>query len=478
MTLRKQAVVGVRWTSVATIIIAIFQFAQIAVLARYLSPKEFGVMSIMMVVIGFARSFEDMGISNAIIHHQKVSHEQLSSLYWLNILSGLVLAIIILMLSPLVAWFYDTPEISRLMMILSSVFILVAIGNQYRILYEKNLEFRIPALAQIMAAFVSFIVAGFFAVRGYGVEALVFGLIAGTSVSSAIFLWFGLRYLHRPALIYRHNDIRAFYGFGLYQMGERSVNYLSANIDKLLIGKFAGMDALGVYTIAWQLAVFPVQKINPIVNKVAFPVFSKLQNDRYQLARYYTINIRLLALVIVPLLVFLAVFSTPVVQVAFGSGWDQVTSLLPFLAVVGLLKCIGNPGGAVMLALGRADVGFWWNLAWGTVVTLGLYFGLIVSPTAFAAVCVLLGLSICIGWIWHLLIIRIGLIDYWPIVIHCIRVICVTLGIAILVRMGLSSLSIDNTIVRITYATLVCALAYAVYLLAFEKTLIQKLRSV
>ena len=148
-------------------------------------------------------------------------------------------------------------------------------------------------------------------------------------------------------------------------MGERAINYIAANADKMLIGKIVGMNATGFYNLAWQLIIFPLAKINPIVNKEAFPVYSKVQNDPAALNRYYSFNVKALSIVTMPLLAFLLFFSQEVVRVVFGEGWSSTADLLPAFALVGIIKALGNPGGAIILALGRADVGFWWNLVLG-----------------------------------------------------------------------------------------------------------------
>src|SRR5690606_40283514 len=109
MSLKKQDLGGVKWTTASMLIVTVLQFAQLSILARFLDPADFGLMAVMMVVIGFSQAFQDMGISNAIIQRQNITHTQLSSLYWLNIASGVVLCLIVLAISPFVADFYDEP---------------------------------------------------------------------------------------------------------------------------------------------------------------------------------------------------------------------------------------------------------------------------------------------------------------------------------------------------------------------------------
>lgn len=458
------------------IIVTTVQLAQLAILARFLDPSDFGLMAVMMVVIGFSQAFQDMGLSNAIIQRQNITHTQLSSLYWLNIASGIVLGLIVLAISPLVAVFYDEPRITWLMAILSSVFILVAIGNQYRVLCQKELDFRTMETINVIASISSLAVAITLAVQGFGVLTLVVAMLTQAGLASALFLWIGLRRYHKPSLVYRHSELRGFYGFGLYQMGERSINYISANADKLLIGKLVGMNATGFYNLAWQLIIFPLSKINPIVNKVAFPVYSKVQNDFAALNRYYTFNVKALSIVTMPLLAFLVFFSHEVVLVVFGEGWDATAELLPAFAMIGILKALGNPGGAVILALGRADVGFWWNVLWAASVVIGLSIGLTIAPSAHTAVYVLLGLSLTIGILWHVLIAKIAKLTYLPIAKHFLKLFVVVMGIGWLGLMFTNMTGLVAPIFRIAVGGLICALLYMIYLYLFEKSIFEKLK--
>lgn len=476
MSLKKKAIGGVKWTTASTVIVTILQLAQMSILARFLEPGDFGLMAIMMVVIGFSQAFQDMGISNAIIQRQEISHTQLSSLYWLNIAAGTVLTLIVIAIAPLVAIFYDEPRITSLMIILSSTFILVAIGNQYRVLCQKNLNFRTMEIINVSTSVVSLIVATVMAYKGYGVLTLVCAMITQAGLSSLLFLWVGLKHYHKPSLVYKHSELEGFYGFGMYQMGERSINYISANADKIIIGKLVGVNAVGFYNLAWQLIIFPLRKINPIINKVAFPVYSKVQNDSKTLNRYYSLNVKLLSLVTMPLLAFLMFFSSEVVGLVFGEGWETTANLLPALALVGILKALGNPGGALILAKGRADVGFWWNIGWAITIVVALSIGLWIKDSLYTAVYILLGLNLTVGAIWHVLIARIGEVQYLDLIRHFIKTFIAVIFIGWLASTLLKLYTIDSNLIHIILGTVICGTLYIIYLLAFEKTLIKTIR--
>ena len=476
MNLKNHAISGVKWTTASTSIQTLLQLAKLFILARFLLPSDFGLMAIMMIVIGFSQAFMDMGISNAIIHRQEISHTQLSTLYWISLLSGLVLSLIIAALSPLIALFYKEPRISELMLLLSWVFVIVAVGNQYRILCQKKLQFSRMAKIEMSAAFLSFIVAVTFAVKGYGVFALVFAMLVQSLVSSVLFLFVGLRYHYCPSLVFKYRELKGYYSFGLYQMGEKSINYFSANIDKLLIGKLIGMEAVGFYNMAWQLIIFPLANINPIVNRIAFPIYAKVQNDPEALNKYYSFNVKVLSMVTIPLLAFLCFFSSDVVLLVFGKGWMQTAVLVNILALVGIGKALGNPGGAILLALGRADVGFWWNVAWAILISATLYVTLTISPHVTTVAYALMALSLTTGIIWHYIIAKVAKIYYRPIIYHFLKIIFVSFVISGLSFYLLSLFQLELAYLRLLSAFIFCCLLYGIFIWLFEKNLILQIK--
>jgi O-antigen/teichoic acid export membrane protein len=152
-SLKAKVIHGIKWTSLSTGLRSIIQIVQLLVLARFLSAEDFGLVAIVMIVIGFSQLFMDMGISNAIIHKEKITVTQLSSLYWLNILSGLSLTIIVYITSPLVASFYNEQAITPLLQLLSLSFLINSTGNQFRVLLRKNLKFDLLAKIEVFAVY-------------------------------------------------------------------------------------------------------------------------------------------------------------------------------------------------------------------------------------------------------------------------------------------------------------------------------------
>ncbi|OEF81424.1 hypothetical protein B003_12570 [Vibrio breoganii 1C10] len=456
------------------IAVTALQFLQLAVLARYLEPTDFGVMATLMVVIGFSQAFMDMGISNAIIHKKNITHAQLSSLYWLNIVIGLIVFCIIFILSDIISNYYGDGSLSHYLKILSVIFLLSSIGSQYRVLCQRELKFNIMSIIEIVSSIAGFSTALTLAILDYGIYSLIYAYICQSAVTNVLYLIVGLSKLHVPSFYFNNKKIKSFYSFGFYQMGERSLNYISANIDKVLIGKYLGMQSVGYYNMAWQLIIFPLAKINPVINKVAFPIYSKIQHNNEQINRYYSLSIKCLIIIIVPLLMFVAINSENIVLVVFGSGWSNTANLISILSFVGILKAIANPGGALLLSFGRADVGFWWNLFWMSVMTISIYVALrfFNSDINTIAYTVLL-LNGTVAFIWHYIVSRICGIKYFSLVVFFIKTIVISTFIIYLSGYLIDFMDIRLAIVEILSSALLCVLFYISILIFTEKSMIK-----
>ncbi len=372
MSLKSKAISGVKWTTLSTVVVTILQLVQLAILARFLDPSAFGLMALVMVVIGFSQAFLDMGISNAIIHKQDITREQLSTLYWVNILAGILLFGIISLVAPFVAEFYKEPELTELIMLVAITFIIQPFGQQFMILWQKEMRFSEIAKIDIVNKSISLLVSAYLAYKGYGVYALVYGTLAGIISQTVQFMYIGLKE-HKPSFVFRVSEIKEFLSFGLYQMGEKSINYFNSQIDVILIGKLLGTETLGVYSIAKQLIMRPAQVINPIITKVTFPTMAKVQNDMKQLKNIYLKTINYLSSVNFPIYVFLFIMSQEIVIILFGRDWIMAAPIVQILSVYGALRSIGSPVGSLLLAKGKASWGFWWNTGLFFYRPLGLW---------------------------------------------------------------------------------------------------------
>lgn len=478
MDVKKKALKGIKWTTISTILTTTLHFAQVSLMARLLDPADFGLMAMAMVVIGFAQSFKDMGTSAALIHYQEISTEQLNTLYWLNIVTGLALFLIVAGLAPLIAMLYQEQALTGVIAWSALALVIQAFGQQYRVLFQKALDFKKIEWIDIVSRGLNLLTAVGLAVWGLGVYAIVYGNLLAAAFSSIMLVWLG-RSMHLPRFYFHWKGIRPFFSFGLYQIGERIVNYLSANFDKMLIGKWLGMEMLGFYNMAWQFIIFPLSKINPVVNKVAFPVYARLQANRSALSRYYQLSLQSLTLITVPLLAFLFFFAFEVIAFFYGAGWETSAALVQILVVVGMLKGLGNPGGAIVLALGRADVGFWWNVVWAAAVVLSLTIGFYIQADVFAISLALLLANILGTSVWHYIVHRISRVAYRDSILTFFKTLTFSIGGLLLVRwiMAFSGIDQFGLLPILLLGALIFTLLYGAYLAFFEKPLLAQARS-
>lgn len=375
MTLKQQTFSAVRWTTVAMLSKAGFQFAQIIILARLLSPADFGLMAIVVAILTFAQIFSDMGISNAIIHHQAITHKELSSLFWLNVCAGAVLTLLLFTISPLIATYYGAVELKILLMVISAYFVIAALGQQLRIVAEKELQFSPLAYIEIISSLSGFLVLVIWVWQQASVMALVVSLITSISVTT-ILNWVVLSKGWRPLWRLKLTEIKKFLSFGGYTMLNNTVNSLNMQADVFIGGRMLSAAELGVYSLPRDLGLRLSSIINPIVTKVGLPVMAKSQYDKKLLKNIYLKTLRMTASVNAPLYLAMFVFAPEIVKLLFGSQWGESADLLRVLALWSLFRSFGNPVGSLLFAAGRADLAFKWNLGLFFIIWPILWLGL------------------------------------------------------------------------------------------------------
>ena len=475
MNLTRLAVAGARWTTVSAIVGVIAHLLQLTVLAHLLTPRDFGLVGIVMLVIGFAQAFTDLGISAALIHRQDATPDQLSSLYWLNVLAGIVVLAVVLALAPLVGDAFGDAALVPVLRAVSLVFVVVPLGKQFEMLLQRDLRFATLARQEVTAAVVSTAAVIGIALSGGGVWALVAGTIAGAVTRTTQLVAWGVRF-HKPALRFRRADLDGYVSFGLYQIGERCISYVGSRLDQLLIGGMLGASALGYYNFAYNLAMQPVTRVNPILTRVAFPTLSKVQHDRARLQRGYLKVLRLLTLTNAPLLVGFAVVAPRLIPLVFGDQWIPSVILVQLLSFVALLRAVANPVGSLLLARGRADLGFRWNvLVLAVFVPTVLIGGRIGGAAGIAGALLAMQVLLTVGTYWILVRPAAGACgEAYTAAILRPLVYAGIMAAAILPLEGLS-----EVLPAVPYLALQVLLGGAAYLLliwSFERRLLEELR--
>ena len=374
MTLGRRAIKAGKWSAISAVGLICIQLSQVFILSRLLTADDFGLYALVMIVVQIVRQFSNMGIGSAVIQRQSTTDNELSSLYWLNVIFGCSFALLILAAAYPLALFFDDLRLFPLLILSSLGVVVPTLGQQFQYLLQKALEFRSLAIVELMSVVIGMGTSVFFAITGHGVFAFVYGMLVNQSLRTFLLLLIGLK-IHRPRLHFSIMDLKGYLRFGAFLSAQNIVNILTARVDSIIIGRLLGPSALGVYFFAQQFTSQVFIRIIPIVSRVAFPVFSKLQSDPARMGEGYLRMVQALAIIIFPILVGLGLVIDELLEVFFVPEWSSAAGIIQILVFVMMFKTVIAPIGTVLMARGRTDVGFYMNAYMLVQLPLFLVFG-------------------------------------------------------------------------------------------------------
>ncbi len=361
MSHKTQAISGGKWMSMSTAISTLFQFGQVAVLARLLEPSVFGIVSVSTLMIAFFSIFANLGFSNSIIYKQEEDRQVLSTIYLLNLSLGLLIGIVVFFCWPLVVAYYKEPRLEQVIKLSSLYFIIVYFGQIYLFLLQKELRFKSVASIDITGTVVGSIITVGLAYNGYAELSLIIGQLAQQAIKSILQVVYGAS-LFSPVLKFDLSLIKDHLRFGLYNVGDGIVGFVQANSDNILVGGMLGVKQLGYYTLASQLAVFPISRLSPIVLQVAYPILARFKGDTNELKKSYLTILDLLSYVNLPLLAGLFITADSVVPLFYGPGWEPTILLIRIFVFVSIFTFLSNPLFTLAFSKGKPKLLFFLNV--------------------------------------------------------------------------------------------------------------------
>jgi lipopolysaccharide exporter len=373
MSLRKSAISGIKWSSISLLGRRGLSLLTTIVLARLLTPADFGLVAMAAVVVGFIELFKDLGTATAVIQRKDPSQALLASMFWLNAGFGLAAMLVLYLASPLAGAFYREPQVIPIMQVLSLSLLLSGLSNLQMSLLERNLEFDKLARIEIGTALFAALVGIIAAFLGHGAWSLVFQMLAGNLLATLL-LWSASRW--RPSWQFNWAETRSVMSFSLNLTGGNIFNYFARNADKFLIGRFLGSQDLGYYDLAYRLMLLPLQGISAVIGRVMFPLYSRMQDDVGRFGRTYLKMASGIALISFPLMLGLTALAKPFVITLFGAAWTPVIPLLLILAPLGAVQSILTTIGHIYTAMGRTDLGMRWTVGAGVLTVLSFVLGL------------------------------------------------------------------------------------------------------
>ena len=348
----------------------------LVVLARLLSPKDFGIVGMVTAFTGILNLFKDFGLSAATVQRVNVTEEQIATLFWLNILVGVILGLLVMFLAPIVVDFYHEPQLFWVTVVMATAFMFNAAGVQHSALLQREMRFTALATADIVSIVVSTAVGIAMALFGLRYWALV---AAATSLPlvSTICLWTASRWI--PGRPHMHSGIRSLLHFGSTLTAISVVMYIAYNSEKVLLGRFWGADALGIYGRAYQLSSIPTDNLNSAVGEVAFSALSRVQHDPPSFRNYFLKGYSLVLALTIPITIAVAVFAPDLISVLLGPKWAEAAPIFRLLAPTILVFALINPIGWLMFSLGMVGRSLKASLVFAPMVigsyALGLKYG-------------------------------------------------------------------------------------------------------
>ncbi|MFK7997004.1 MAG: lipopolysaccharide biosynthesis protein [Granulosicoccus sp.] len=373
MGLKTQTVNSTAWVTGGLIANQGINLLRLAVFARILTPEDFGIYAMVMVLFMFLTTAGDLGSSAAIVQREKVSQSLLSTIFYSNLIFGAVLALLLYSVSPFAAAVYGEPKVAAMLALMSIIFVISSGGFVHAALLRKEMEFRKLTISNITANLLSSILSIYLAVKGFGYLSFAIQVLSHAVLFTG-FLFIARRW--RPGLTFSITDLKSVLGFSANLTAFNFIDYAASNADKFLVGKFLGSSALGAYYLGFRLILMPVKQAVASASSVIFSVLSKLQNQPVQFTEVFLKVVSAVSFLVAPLVFFVFVTSDLLTVVLFGDNWSDASSVIALLAPAALIQSILSPCGLICLVKDRTDILLKLSLLVLAVIPAGVLIGL------------------------------------------------------------------------------------------------------
>jgi PST family polysaccharide transporter len=372
-SLTHRAISGMAWVAWGGGATAVLKVAVLVLLTRLLSPADFGVVSAALIVIGFSLTFSQMGLGPALVQRPVLEPRHVSTAFYASIGFGLIVAALVWLSAPLGATFFRMERLAPVIRVLALMFPILGFSTVAENLLQRELRFRLLANVDVLAYGVGAgVVGGTLALLGWGVWSLVAAQLAWALLRAALLLRAAPPILQpRPSWA----CLRELLEFGSGQSAARLGAFLANQADNVVVGRWLGAVALGLYSRAYQLMATPTLLLGDVLDNVLFPTMARVQHEPHRLASAYLQGTALLALLTLPAGVVAAVLAPELVAVAFGSRWEALVAPFQVLAVGMMFRTSYRMSDSVSRATGKAYSRAWRHALYAVLVFLGALIG-------------------------------------------------------------------------------------------------------
>jgi teichuronic acid exporter len=357
--LDRSLVSGIAWTGGTKWATQILSWAATLIVARILSPSDYGLMGMATVYLGLVTMVSEFGLTASILRHRHLTEEQISRIGGFSVAMGLVIAAISVAISPLIARFYGEPAVAKIIALLSINFIFGSLGVLPRSLLSRDLAYPRLALIDGITNLAQMVTMLLFAILGFRYMALVFGSIVGSACGALMALRLRAHRLSWPSSF---ETIGGALHVGWHSVVGRLAWYTYNTADFAVVGRILGKQSLGAYTLGWEIATLPVERISSLVSSVTPGVFSAVAHDVVALRRYFLGVVEGLAFITLPAAAGLALIAGEFVPVVLGKQWLGAILPLRLLAVYGGIRSIDTVTPQVLIYTGNSRQSMWYSV--------------------------------------------------------------------------------------------------------------------
>lgn len=372
-TLSQKAIRGIGWSTASKFFRQFVQLFFQLLLARWLSPADFGLIGMIMVFTTLAEILRNLGLGPALIQRNSSQAIHYHSAFWATFTAGLLLNLSFQVLAPVIAQLYGIAELENMVRVFSLIFLIGSLNVVQESILQKNMEFKRLFLMDATAVFISGLAAVWMAFHGFGAWTLIYQYLLLTIISTLI-LWISSSW--KPRWRFSWAALRDLQQFGNHYTGHELLNFVSRNADNLLIGKYIGAAALGFYSRAYFLMLQPINITNQVLARVMFPLLSKYQHDREQIKRIYLKSTGMIGYLLFPVIVYVWVMAEPLVYLLLGPQWTAVAAILRVFCLYCLVDSVGITTTWIYKSLGRTRQLFYWSIYSTLILLIAMGIGL------------------------------------------------------------------------------------------------------
>lgn len=408
-SIEKLALTGGATSLITRALGLLMHFISVIVLARLLSPDDFGVYAMASVFISIFFVFQDVGLTDATIQAKYLDHEILSTLFWINFIIGIIIAVFLSLSAPLAAIFFNRKELLPIIIVSATEFIFWGLSFQHTAFMKRNLLFTQVNVISIISYFLGLCLAIIAALLGLRYWSLVIRGIV-TALATSVMTLFVCKW--RPGKPAKSPEVKSLIRFGINSVGYYIINYFSNNLDKTIIGKKFGAAQLGYYSRAFYIAVTPSSTVSQSLFHVAVSALSKIREDKLKFRKYYHTSLQLLSLFGMPFTALLVILNKEIVYILLGPKWALTAKYFAILGLSAGFNIIYQTSSWLHVSLGHSDRWLKWGFISSAIMISGFFIGLLFGMDG-------------IAWAYSILIISFSV----PSILYAGKPISITLSL-------------------------------------------------